>query len=209
MTTTVQTKIDASTEKAAKTKTAAPKPKPTQQVNVALKNKQVFTAGTNGARLVVTDADNNNELYTATIGAGASFTIDVASAVTAPKKGKRAAPEPESAHAPAAAPAATTASSAPLESKAKKAKKEPSADKEAAKAAKEAAKADKEAAKAAKEAAKAAKAQKEKRAPSAYNLFIRDEVRRQKEANPALDHKQAFSKAAEVWKAQRDAGASA
>ncbi|KAI5679219.1 hypothetical protein M9H77_10169 [Catharanthus roseus] len=40
---------------------------------------------------------------------------------------------------------------------------------------------------------------KKQRAPSAYNYFIREEIRRLKAAYPKMSHKQAFSRAAKNW----------
>ena len=55
-----------------------------------------------------------------------------------------------------------------------------------------------------KSAKKAKPAKKEKkakvpRAPSAYNLFMKKEIAAVKKANPKLDHKAAFTKAAGNW----------
>ena len=47
---------------------------------------------------------------------------------------------------------------------------------------------------------KAAKAEKVKRPPSAYNLFMKTELAKVKKANPELDHKAAFTAAAGNWK---------
>ena len=50
--------------------------------------------------------------------------------------------------------------------------------------------------------AKAAKSEgtKAKRAPSAYNTFMKSEIAKVKKANPSLDHKEAFKVAAGNWK---------
>ena len=57
-------------------------------------------------------------------------------------------------------------------------------------------------AKAAKEAkpAKATGEAKAKRAPSAYNVFMKTEIAKVKKANPGFDHKEAFKAAAGNWK---------
>ena len=49
-------------------------------------------------------------------------------------------------------------------------------------------------------------AEKEKapRAPSAYNLFMKSELAKVKKANPKLDHKEAFTKAAANWSSSKD-----
>ncbi|KAL2510403.1 Axial regulator YABBY 4 [Forsythia ovata] len=41
--------------------------------------------------------------------------------------------------------------------------------------------------------------EKRQRAPSAYNCFIKDEIRRLKAEYPGMTHKQAFSTAAKNW----------
>ncbi|CAI9779357.1 unnamed protein product [Fraxinus pennsylvanica] len=41
--------------------------------------------------------------------------------------------------------------------------------------------------------------EKRQRAPSAYNCFIKEEIRRLKDAYPGMTHKQAFSTAAKNW----------
>lgn len=41
---------------------------------------------------------------------------------------------------------------------------------------------------------------KPKRAPSAYNLFLQEEIARVKQQSPALDHKQVFKQATDNWK---------
>ncbi|XP_024024007.1 axial regulator YABBY 4 [Morus notabilis] len=41
--------------------------------------------------------------------------------------------------------------------------------------------------------------EKRKRAPSAYNRFIREEIKRLKDENPNMAHKEAFSTAAKNW----------
>lgn len=38
------------------------------------------------------------------------------------------------------------------------------------------------------------------RAPSAYNLFMKTELAKVKKEHPSLDHKEAFTKAANNWK---------
>lgn len=45
--------------------------------------------------------------------------------------------------------------------------------------------------------------EKKKRAPSEYNIFFGKELKRIKKENPQIDHKTAFSKAAEAWKKQK------
>lgn len=188
---TEQTKIDAP----AKAKTAAPKPKASTKKVVASNSKQIFTAGTNGAQVVVTDAESKAEIYSANLAAGSSFTIDAASAIEIAPKKKRSAPEP------AAAAVVDDSAQKQDDKKAKKAKKASVDDdslENGDKAKSEKAEKKKE--------KKAPGEKKEKRAPSAYNLFIAAEVQRQKKANPSLDHKQAFSKAAEQWKVAKAAG---
>lgn len=49
-------------------------------------------------------------------------------------------------------------------------------------------------------AAKSPKAEKVKRAPSAYNLFMKSELAKVKAKNPTLNHKEAFTAAANNWK---------
>jgi len=44
---------------------------------------------------------------------------------------------------------------------------------------------------------------KAKRAPSAYNLFMKSEISRVKKAFPSLDHPAAFKKAAGNWKSAK------
>lgn len=46
----------------------------------------------------------------------------------------------------------------------------------------------------------AKKEKKEKRAPSAYNVFMKSELAKIKKEHPNLDHKEAFTKAAGNWK---------
>ena len=41
------------------------------------------------------------------------------------------------------------------------------------------------------------------RAPSEYNIFIKDEIRRLKEGNPNMDHKMVFTQAVQNWKKQQ------
>ncbi|KAK9675611.1 hypothetical protein RND81_11G018600 [Saponaria officinalis] len=41
--------------------------------------------------------------------------------------------------------------------------------------------------------------EKKKRAPSAYNRFIKEEIKRLKARNPTMSHKEAFSTAAKNW----------
>ena len=56
----------------------------------------------------------------------------------------------------------------------------------------------------AKKSAKAEKPkEKVKRAPSAYNLFMKSELAKVKKANPKLDHKEAFTMAAGNWSKQK------
>lgn len=43
-----------------------------------------------------------------------------------------------------------------------------------------------------------------KREPSAYNIFMKSEIQRIKQAEPGLDHKQAFSRAAFAWRTSPD-----
>ena len=45
---------------------------------------------------------------------------------------------------------------------------------------------------------------KEKRPPSAYNLFMKSELAKVKKAQPTLDHKQAFTAAANNWKNSKE-----
>lgn len=52
-------------------------------------------------------------------------------------------------------------------------------------------------------AAKAA-TPKTKRAPSAYNVFMKSEIAKVKKANPSLDHKEAFKSAAGNWKTSKE-----
>ena len=40
----------------------------------------------------------------------------------------------------------------------------------------------------------------QKRAPPAYNLFMQNEIAAVKSANPKMEHKEAFKKAAANWK---------
>lgn len=47
------------------------------------------------------------------------------------------------------------------------------------------------------------KKEKVKRAPSAYNLFMKSELAKVKKANPKLDHKEAFTTAAGNWSKQK------
>ena len=48
--------------------------------------------------------------------------------------------------------------------------------------------------------AKATGEAKAKRAPSAYNVFMKSEIAKVKKANPTFDHKEAFKTAAGNWK---------
>eukprot|EP00048_Salpingoeca_helianthica_P014336 m.221188 g.221188 ORF g.221188 m.221188 type:complete len:74 (-) comp15737_c0_seq1:216-437(-) len=48
-----------------------------------------------------------------------------------------------------------------------------------------------------------AKADKTKRAPTAYNLFIQKTINELKTSHPEMDHKQRFKAATEAWKAQK------
>jgi hypothetical protein len=48
-----------------------------------------------------------------------------------------------------------------------------------------------------------AKEDVKKRAPSAYNLFIKSELAKVKKANPKMDHKEAFTTAAHNWRKQK------
>ena len=50
-----------------------------------------------------------------------------------------------------------------------------------------------------KKSAKKDKKDKVPRAPSAYNLFMKDELVKVKKATPSIDHKAAFTKAAGNW----------
>ena len=52
--------------------------------------------------------------------------------------------------------------------------------------------------------AKKAKEEKAPRAPSAYNIFMKSEIAKVKKANPNLEHKEAFKKAAEGWATSKD-----
>merc|ERR1711981_402793 len=70
----------------------------------------------------------------------------------------------------------------------------------AKKSAKKAAPAKKSAKKSAK---KTDKKDKVKRAPSAYNLFMKSELAKVKKANPKMDHKEAFTAAAKSWSKQK------
>ncbi len=45
---------------------------------------------------------------------------------------------------------------------------------------------------------------KVKRAPSAYNTFMKTEITKVKKANPTLDHKDAFKVAAGNWKTSKE-----
>merc|ERR1712072_1132499 len=75
----------------------------------------------------------------------------------------------------------------------------------AKKSAKKAAPAKKSAKKSAKKttAKKGDKKDKVKRAPSAYNLFMKSELAKVKKANPKMDHKEAFTAAAKNWSKQK------
>lgn len=44
----------------------------------------------------------------------------------------------------------------------------------------------------------------EKRAPSAYNVFMKSEISKVKKSNPSLAHKEAFKKAASNWASSKD-----
>merc|ERR1719504_237476 len=55
----------------------------------------------------------------------------------------------------------------------------------------------------AKKSAKKEKKEKTPRAPSAYNIFMKEEIAKVKKANPSLDHKEAFKKAASNWKSAK------
>lgn len=60
-------------------------------------------------------------------------------------------------------------------------------------------------AKAAKAKSPASKAApKAKRAPSAYNTFMKNEIAKVKKANASLDHKEAFKVAAGNWKTSKE-----
>lgn len=50
---------------------------------------------------------------------------------------------------------------------------------------------------------KAENSKKEKRAPSAYNIFMKAEIPKVKKSNPKLTHKEAFAKAAGNWQKQK------
>lgn len=54
-----------------------------------------------------------------------------------------------------------------------------------------------------KPAAKKEKKDKVPRAPSAYNLFMKSELAKIKKANPKMEHKEAFTKAAKNWSANK------
>jgi hypothetical protein len=45
------------------------------------------------------------------------------------------------------------------------------------------------------------KSKKTTRAPSAYNIYMRDHLKKVKAAHPHLTHKEAFSQVAKDWKA--------
>jgi hypothetical protein len=53
-------------------------------------------------------------------------------------------------------------------------------------------------------AAKAATTPKAKKAPSAYNTFMKSEIAKVKKAQPSLDHKEAFKVAAANWKTSKE-----
>ncbi len=55
-----------------------------------------------------------------------------------------------------------------------------------------------------KKAAAAKAAPKAKRAPSAYNTFMKAEIAKVKKANASLDHKEAFKVAAGNWKSSKE-----
>ena len=61
----------------------------------------------------------------------------------------------------------------------------------------------KKADKPAKSSKKAEKKEKVKRAPSAYNLFMKEELAKVKKANPNMEHKEAFAAAAANWSKQK------
>lgn len=48
------------------------------------------------------------------------------------------------------------------------------------------------------------KTQGEKKAPNAYNLFIKENMSKIKAENPSLETKDVMKKAAELWKKQKD-----
>lgn len=43
-----------------------------------------------------------------------------------------------------------------------------------------------------------------KKEPSAYNIFVKEEIARIKEKNPNIDHKKFMSMAAEKWKEHKE-----
>jgi hypothetical protein len=45
----------------------------------------------------------------------------------------------------------------------------------------------------------------EKRAPSAYNLFIKDQITNIKKSNPEMNNKQIMAKAADLWREHKEA----
>ena len=44
----------------------------------------------------------------------------------------------------------------------------------------------------------------EKRAPSAYNLFIKDQMTNIKKSNPEMNNKQIMAKAADLWREHKE-----
>eukprot|EP00602_Paraphysomonas_sp_CaronLab_P009653 CAMPEP_0185023104 /NCGR_PEP_ID=MMETSP1103-20130426/5795_1 /TAXON_ID=36769 /ORGANISM="Paraphysomonas bandaiensis, Strain Caron Lab Isolate" /LENGTH=69 /DNA_ID=CAMNT_0027555527 /DNA_START=73 /DNA_END=282 /DNA_ORIENTATION=+ len=58
--------------------------------------------------------------------------------------------------------------------------------------------------KAKRSSAKATSEPKSKRAPSAYNIFMKAEIAKVKKANPGFDHKEAFKAAAGHWKTAKE-----
>lgn len=47
------------------------------------------------------------------------------------------------------------------------------------------------------------KTEKSKRAPTAYQIFMKEEIARLKESHPKLEHKERFSMAAQNWSKQK------
>lgn len=47
------------------------------------------------------------------------------------------------------------------------------------------------------------KTEKSKRAPTAYQIFMKEEIARLKESHPKLEHKDRFSMAAQNWSKQK------
>lgn len=47
------------------------------------------------------------------------------------------------------------------------------------------------------------KTEKSKRAPTAYQIFMKEEIARLKKSHPKLEHKERFSMAAQNWSKQK------